>query len=87
MDGYEKFHSLKATLFNPKSYSYPELKELSYEQLIEKKNIAKAWIDQNPDHPKMKEAKRKYDWIIHYAMKKAPKKDNLSPQEVLEYLL
>lgn len=86
MNGYDRFHSLKTTLFSKETVNpYPDLESLSYEELSAKVDKARDWLNTNTHHPKYDEARRKYNWILHFQMKKQPK--DMTPEEVMSYLL
>ncbi len=86
MNGFDKWRSLKDTVFAPpQTKQFPELEQLSFEELTAKGNIARDWIQLHPTHANILEARRKYNWIVHYWNKKRPA--DLTVNEIFGYLL
>lgn len=85
MTGYDQWSSLKQTLFSAQGNEYPELEQLPFVELAQKASVAHQWLLEHRDHPKYDEARRKYNWIIHYMGKKQPKE--LTPEQTFGYLL
>ena len=86
MNGFDKWRSLKDTLFAPEqTKQFPELEKLTFEELTTKGNVARDWIQAHPDHPNIEEYRRKYNWVVHYWNKKRP--PDISVEEAFGYLL